>query len=88
MKYLIIPILLLFTSCIELQQTIPPYQPAREIADNVFKVQPAYGESLTDIYVYTIDSCEYLGNESLTFNSALLTHKGNCKYCIQRNNKH
>lgn len=39
-----------------------------------------------DIYVYTIDSCEYIG--SLRWApSDVITHKGNCRYCAQRNSK-
>lgn len=37
-----------------------------------------------DINIYTIDSCEYVGRMYRT-NSDILTHKGNCKYCTQRN---
>ena len=32
--------------------------------------------------IFTIDSCEYLMFHSDT---KTITHKGNCKYCIQRN---
>lgn len=34
--------------------------------------------------VVTIDSCEYLLTEYWSSNASL-SHKGNCKYCIQRN---
>lgn len=34
--------------------------------------------------VIVIDSCEYIGFNFL-HNNSLLTHKGNCKYCKQRN---
>jgi len=39
--------------------------------------------SSTPIYIYTIDSCEYIGYVWGT-NSDKLTHKGNCKYCQAR----
>lgn len=32
--------------------------------------------------IYTIDSCEYIG--ITTSSGVLLTHKGNCKFCIER----
>lgn len=36
------------------------------------------------INVYIIDSCEYIGLIE-NFSYDILTHKGNCKYCLQRN---
>ena len=33
---------------------------------------------------YTIDSCEYIGSIHGS-NGDVLTHKGNCKFCIKRN---
>lgn len=36
-----------------------------------------------EIIVYVIDSCEYIGYINATF----LTHKGNCKFCIERSKK-
>ena len=39
------------------------------------------------VYVTTtIDSCEYIISGSL-FNDGNITHKGNCRYCIERNKK-
>lgn len=36
--------------------------------------------------IHTIDSCEYVGR--ITGGSAdVLTHKGNCKFCTERNKK-
>ena len=37
-----------------------------------------------EINNYIIDSCEYIGNIK-GFNDDVLTHKGNCKFCIKRN---
>lgn len=39
-----------------------------------------------DITIYIIDSCEYIGYIHKS-NADYLTHKGNCKYCAQRNKK-
>lgn len=39
-------------------------------------------DKFIEIEVLTIDSCEYL---YLPYNYSQLTHKGNCKYCKQRN---
>lgn len=38
----------------------------------------------TDIYLYVIDNCEYIGKIT-GFKSDFLAHKGNCKYCTERN---
>ena len=35
------------------------------------------------VYLYTIDSCEYIGKVNFEY-SDYLTHKGNCKFCKQR----
>ncbi len=35
------------------------------------------------IKVYTIDSCEYIGHV-VGFKTDILTHKGNCKFCLER----
>lgn len=37
-----------------------------------------------EIYVYELDSCEYIGVVT-GYYSDILTHKGNCKFCRQRN---
>lgn len=39
-----------------------------------------------NIYTYTFDGCEYIGSIKGTYQDKL-THKGNCKYCIERNKK-
>lgn len=38
------------------------------------------------IEIVTLDSCEYLIYAPNSFDN-FLTHKGNCKYCKQRNSK-
>jgi hypothetical protein len=85
MKYLLLPVLLLLGSCGELPQTTPPTDPAREVGNQVFRVLSAYeGNGANDFYIYTIDSCEYIGNAALNSYAAVLTHKGNCKFCLNR----
>lgn len=37
-----------------------------------------------ELTVYTIDSCQYIGILSTSSNIAILSHKGNCKYCNNR----
>ena len=39
------------------------------------------------IHTYDIDSCEYLGYIAMGSTSKYLTHKGNCRYCIERNRR-
>ena len=39
-----------------------------------------------EAYIYTIDSCEYIGSMRW-MPSDVLTHRGRCKYCAARNNK-
>lgn len=37
-----------------------------------------------EMRVYIIDSCEYIGSMRVN-NNDLITHKGNCKFCVKRN---
>jgi len=41
---------------------------------------------MSDAKVYVIDSCEYIG-KLRGWESDILTHKGNCKFCAERNKK-
>lgn len=41
---------------------------------------------VTDMKTIEIDGCEYLIFRT-AYDYAGITHKGNCKYCISRNNK-
>jgi len=41
---------------------------------------------MKDLKVYVIDGCEYIG-KLRGGNSDVLTHKGNCKFCEERNGK-
>ena len=38
------------------------------------------------ISIYIIDSCEYIGNV-YGGHGDMITHKGNCKYCVERSKK-
>lgn len=38
----------------------------------------------SQLEIYIIDSCEYIGRVKGS-NSDKLTHKGNCKFCAERN---
>lgn len=44
------------------------------------------GRGSSTLSVITIDSCEYIGYLGGTY-SDVLTHKGNCKFCLDRNSK-
>jgi len=50
---------------------------------NVEKSNTEYEIHGSKLQIYVIDSCEYIG---LVYgqNSDKLTHKGNCKFCIER----
>lgn len=66
-------------------------QPPAQSQDSVAVVgyAPLNVKLASDAYtpgmvVYVIDSCEYIGNGTQS-NAALLTHKGNCRFCAERN---
>ncbi len=52
------------------------------------ELEPSDGYKGTGVHVYKyiIDSCEYIGSLK-GYNSDVLSHKGNCKFCTERNNK-
>jgi hypothetical protein len=50
------------------------------------KIETPDGYSTKNIKVYVIDECEYIGSVYNAQND-ILTHKGNCKFCAQRNLK-
>lgn len=52
----------------------------------IFKINGAFDTQYRNIRIYVIDSCEYIGNVSIC-SSDFLTHKGNCKFCAERNKK-
>lgn len=39
-----------------------------------------------ELVIYTIDSCEYIG-EIYGGSGDMITHKGNCKFCVERSKK-
>jgi hypothetical protein len=41
---------------------------------------------MSDLKIYVIDSCEYVG-KLRGYQSDVLTHKGNCKFCAERSKK-
>lgn len=51
----------------------------RKITDFVVK------EGKAPLIIVDVDSCEYL--LGAWGNATVLTHKGNCKFCLQRNKK-
>jgi hypothetical protein len=52
------------------------------IQDSILCIIPQKNDIHTRIYIYTIDSCEYIGK--IGGASSMLAHKGNCKYCQAR----
>lgn len=58
----------------------------KELPDEIVpfvKVPCVYQEGNADVYLYTIDSCEYIGYVN-DYHDDFLTHKGNCKFCKER----
>lgn len=47
---------------------------------------PPITSSINGINIVEIDGCEYIRNISYSTH-IVYTHKGNCKYCIERNKK-
>ena len=41
---------------------------------------------MSDLKIYVIDSCEYVG-KLRGYNTDVITHKGNCKFCEGRSKK-
>ncbi len=54
--------------------------------DHEIKYKIKLGGTDTDVKIVVIDSCEYLYLRESGYGLCVL-HKGNCKYCIIRNNK-
>lgn len=53
---------------------------------NVEKHSTEYQINGSSLQIYVIDSCEYIGFVYGT-NSDKLTHKGNCRFCTERNKR-
>ena len=60
--------------------------PIDKIYPIIDKIEAVDGNGIRDIRLYVIDSCEYIGYIN-AFNSDVLTHKGNCKFCAERSKK-
>lgn len=71
MKHLIIIILLVFVSSCSNDQQQIPKKTTQC--------------NLSNPKIVEIDSCEYIQYHNYLYES--ITHKGNCKYCIERNKK-
>ena len=70
--------LFLFVSCSDDTET------TTENVDNSEYLKFEYGDY--DVYrIQEIDGCEYIVVNGQTNSDPALTHKGNCKYCSQRN---
>ena len=70
--------LFLFVSCSNDTET------TTENVDNGEYLEFEYGDY--DVYrIQEIDGCEYIVVNGKTNEQPALTHKGNCKYCSQRN---
>ena len=70
--------LFLFVSCSDDTET------TTENVDNSEYLEFEYGDY--DVYrIQEIDGCEYIVVNGKTNEQPALTHKGNCKYCSQRN---
>lgn len=80
MKYIIILITtLLLISCDTTEITKRKTYPVIDGINNGRDI-----DNITHIRLYVIDSCEYIGDVNGSYTD-FLTHKGNCKFCINRN---
>lgn len=77
-------------SCSNGETNYETTSPVIEKTNNIIGVKIATIQVLEnatrDVYVYVIDSCEYVGYIK-AYRSDFLTHKGNCKYCAKRSLK-
>lgn len=76
--------LLIFTLCYTLLNsgcTESTPKPSNQVENKPSIVHLELGK---DCDIYIIDSCEYVGQRK-GFNDDILTHKGNCKFCAERN---
>jgi hypothetical protein len=83
MKKLLLSLLLLVgvTSCSDELETTP--QTTESVPnDNYMKFE--YGE-VDEYHIQEIDGCEYILVNGTGDHEPALTHKGNCKYCLERN---
>ena len=73
----------LLNSC-ESTSSNQPAQQIKPVSANEMKVE--YATEKDGFKIVVIDSCEYI-SYYLGWKEGLLTHKGNCKYCAERNKK-
>ena len=66
-----------------LKQELTPINKIYPIID---KIEAVDGNGTRNVRLYVIDNCEYIGHIN-AFNSDVLTHKGNCKFCAERSKK-
>jgi len=66
------------------------HEPTAQERESIKKSYPVIGKigtyrgcGMLNIRLYVIDSCEYIGNIDESSHD-FLTHKGNCKFCIER----
>jgi hypothetical protein len=62
------------------------FEKMKSIYPKIDEITAVDGSGKREIRLYVIDSCEYIGYINC-FNSDLLTHKGNCKFCLARHAK-
>ena len=84
MKKLLLPLLLLMcvTSCSNDSETAP--QSTTESIPNNNNMMFEYG-NVDEYHIQEIDGCEYILVNGTANSEPSLTHKGNCKYCLERN---
>jgi len=80
LKTLILIVAPIFYSCEDKQK----FTTIDEIYPIIDKIKSTDGVRNTNIRLYVIDSCEYIGYIN-DFHQDFLTHKGNCKFCTKRN---
>ena len=71
------------TSCSDEPETVPQTTTTESVPNNQYK-EFEYGD--VDVYhIQEIDGCEYILVNGRENSEPALTHKGNCKYCLERN---
>lgn len=83
-RIIVIALTVIMTSC---AQEITIEQGPKSVQPEVITTIVAFdGNGSKKICLYVIDSCEYIGFIN-AHNTDVLTHKGNCRFCKQRNTK-
>lgn len=90
MKYLFILFTFMFLSCGESENVVitkSEYQKLKYggAPEELGKVQ--YNSKIDTYTVIVLDSCEYITMNAFAVKDFAFTHKGNCKFCSQRNVK-